>query len=94
MQHAAFGNGTAHGRNFVDRRGRVREAARWCDFVSMHGYPGYADWSCGPTDEHLVPFLAEITGWLAGGAPVLFEEFGHGRTIIRCRKRKRKRPSW
>jgi endo-1,4-beta-mannosidase len=42
----------------------------------MHGYPIYADWSDGPTDEHLVPFLALITGWLAGGAPVLFEEFG------------------
>jgi endo-1,4-beta-mannosidase len=53
------------------------EAARWCDFVCMHGYPVYADWSAGPTDEHLVPYLAELTGWLAGGAPVLFAEFGH-----------------
>jgi len=52
-------------------------AARWCDVISMHGYPIYADWSSGPTDESLVPFLAEITAWLAGGAPVLFEEFGH-----------------
>ena len=53
------------------------EAARWCDFVCMHGYPIYADWAAGPTDPDLVPFLAEITGWLAGGAPVLFAEFGH-----------------
>ena len=53
------------------------EAARWCDFVCMHGYPIYADWSTGPTDESLVPFLSEITGWLAGGTPVLFAEFGH-----------------
>lgn len=53
------------------------EAARWCDFVCMHGYPIYAGWSAGPTDAQLVPFLAEVTGWLAGGAPVLFEEFGH-----------------
>ena len=28
------------------------------------------------TDEHLGPFLALVTGWLAGAAPVLFEEFG------------------
>jgi endo-1,4-beta-mannosidase len=53
------------------------EAARWCDFVCMHGYPIYADWAMGPTDEHLVPFLTEVTAWLAGGTPVLFEEFGH-----------------
>jgi endo-1,4-beta-mannosidase len=52
------------------------EAARWCDVVSMHGYPIYADWAAGPTDHELVPYLAEITRWLAGGAPVLFEELG------------------
>jgi endo-1,4-beta-mannosidase len=42
----------------------------------MHAYPIYADWSAGSTDSELVPFLAEITRWLASGAPVLFEEFG------------------
>ena len=52
------------------------EAARFCDVVSMHGYPIYADWAAGPTDHELVVFLAEITRWLASGAPVLFEEFG------------------
>ena len=52
------------------------EAARWCDVVSMHGYPIYADWAAGSTDSELVPFLAEVTRWLASGAPVLFEEFG------------------
>ena len=52
------------------------EAARWCDVVSMHGYPIYADWADGPTDDQLAPFLAEVTRWLASGAPVLFEEFG------------------
>jgi hypothetical protein len=36
----------------------------------------YADWAAGPTDDRLVPFLALITRWLAGGASVLFEEFG------------------
>jgi len=52
-----------------DRMIGPEHAARWCDVISMHGYPIYADWSTGPTDEHLVPFLAEITGWLAGGHP-------------------------
>ena len=51
-------------------------AARWCDFVCMHGYPAYANWSTGPLDEHLVPFLAELTSWLAADTPVLFAEFG------------------
>lgn len=52
------------------------EVARWCDFVSMHGYPIYADWAAGPADTRVVPFLGLITRWLAGGTPVLFEEFG------------------
>src|SRR4051812_719114 len=52
------------------------EASQYCDFVSMHGYPTYANWSDGPLDENLVPFLACIATWLASGAPVLFEEFG------------------
>ena len=52
------------------------EAARWCDVVSMHGYPIYAGWADGPMDDQLAPFLAEVTRWLASGAPVLFEEFG------------------
>ena len=52
------------------------EAGRYCDFLCMHGYPAYASWSGGPLDDDLVPFLAEITRWLAGGAPVLFEELG------------------
>lgn len=59
-----------------DRKLGPAEAARWCDFVSMHGYPIYANWSAGPTDDELLPFLAAITRWLAGGAPILFEEFG------------------
>jgi endo-1,4-beta-mannosidase len=51
-------------------------AARWCDFVCMHGYPIYASFAEGPTDAELVPFLAAVTQWLAGDAPVLFEELG------------------
>ena len=52
------------------------EVARWCDFVSMHGYPIYAVWSGGPADTRVVPFLELLTRWLARGTPVLFEEFG------------------
>jgi len=59
-----------------DRNLGPREAATACDFLTMHGYPGYAKWSAGPTDERLLPFLTHVTRWLAGGAPVLFSEFG------------------
>jgi endo-1,4-beta-mannosidase len=59
-----------------DRRIGPAEAARYCDVVSMHGYPAYTAWADGPADDRLLPFLALLTGWLAGGAAVLFEEFG------------------
>jgi hypothetical protein len=42
----------------------------------MHGYPIYADWAEGPTDEHLLPFLADVTRWLGGGRDLVFSEFG------------------
>lgn len=59
-----------------DRRIGPAEVARHCDVVSMHGYPAYTAWAHGPADDRLLPFLALITRWLAGGADVLFEEFG------------------
>lgn len=59
-----------------DRRIGPAEAARHCDMVSMHGYPAYTTWVDGPTDDRLLPFLALLTRWLAGGADILFEEFG------------------
>jgi endo-1,4-beta-mannosidase len=59
-----------------DRRMGPAVVARHCEVVSMHGYPAYTAWADGPTDDELLPFLALVTGWLAGGAPVLFEEFG------------------
>ncbi|HEX7247708.1 MAG TPA: cellulase family glycosylhydrolase [Actinomycetota bacterium] len=59
-----------------DRRIGPSEAAEVCDFLTMHGYPIYASWAEGATDEHLVPFLARVTRWLGGGAQVLFSEFG------------------
>ncbi|MFA9472683.1 MAG: cellulase family glycosylhydrolase [Deltaproteobacteria bacterium] len=59
-----------------DRNLGPREAAEVCDFLQMHGYPGYAGWADGPTDERVLPFLARLTRWLSGGADVLFAEFG------------------
>ena len=59
-----------------DRMLGPREASEVCDVLSMHGYPIYARWADGPTDEHLLPFLADVTRWLAGGRDVLFAEFG------------------
>jgi hypothetical protein len=59
-----------------DRNLGPREAAEVCDFLQMHGYPGYAAWADSPTDERVLPFLARLTRWLGGGADVLFGEFG------------------
>jgi len=59
-----------------DRMLGPAEAAEVCDFLTMHGYPIYARCADGPTDEHLLSFLALLTRWLGGGADVLFSEFG------------------
>ena len=59
-----------------DRMLGPREAAEVCDFLTMHGYPIYARWADGPTDEHLLPFLAIVTRWLGKDQEVLFSEFG------------------
>jgi len=52
------------------------EAVDVCDILTMHGYPIYARWAEGPTDEHVLPFLAHLTRWLGKGHDVLFSEFG------------------
>lgn len=59
-----------------DRKLGPQQAGEVCDFLTMHGYPGYAAWADGPTDERVLPFLARLTRWLSGGAAVLFAEFG------------------
>jgi endo-1,4-beta-mannosidase len=59
-----------------DRNMGPAEAAEVCDFLTMHGYPIYADWALNSTDESILSFLALITGWLGGGSDVLFSEFG------------------
>ena len=58
-----------------DRQLGPREASEVCDLLSMHGYPIYARWANGPTDEALLPFLARVTHWLGDGRDVLFTEF-------------------
>ncbi|MEE8490636.1 MAG: cellulase family glycosylhydrolase [Acidimicrobiia bacterium] len=59
-----------------DRKLGPGEASEFCDFLSMHGYPIYTSWAEGPTDEHLLPFLAHVTRWLGDGRELLFSEFG------------------
>lgn len=59
-----------------DRMLGPSEAAEVCDFLTMHGYPIYARWADGPTDEHVLPFLAHLTRWLGDGRDILFSEFG------------------
>jgi endo-1,4-beta-mannosidase len=58
-----------------DRRLWPQDAAVWCDFLCMHGYPFYLSWLDDPFDVRVLPFLGALTRWL-GGKPVLFEEFG------------------
>ncbi len=65
-----------------DRNLGPAEAAEFCDFLTMHGYPGYAAWARSPTDEQILPFLARVTRWLGGGAEVLFSEFGVSTSLV------------
>jgi endo-1,4-beta-mannosidase len=59
-----------------DRLLGPREASGICDFLSMHGYPIYARWADGPTDDQLLGFLARMTRWLGDEREILFSEFG------------------
>ncbi|MGZ4417605.1 MAG: cellulase family glycosylhydrolase, partial [Gaiellaceae bacterium] len=59
-----------------DRRLGPPEASEACDLLSMHGYPIYARWADGPTDDQLLPFLARVTYWLGEGRDLVFSEFG------------------
>lgn len=58
-----------------DRNMGPAEAGKYCDFVCMHGYTSYCKWVNEKLDSELIPFLANITGWLAK-KPLLFEAFG------------------
>lgn len=52
-----------------------RIVAEHCDYLVAHGYPLYSDWTDGPLDPHMLPFLTKLTESL-GGKSVLAEEFG------------------
>ncbi|MGR6835219.1 glycoside hydrolase 5 family protein [Syntrophomonas erecta] len=58
-----------------DRQLWPQDAAIYCDFLCMHGYPFYLSWVSDPLDVHILPFLGLVTAWL-GHKPVLFQEFG------------------
>lgn len=58
-----------------DRRLSPGDAGQVCNFLSMHGYPIYADWARGAGDEMLLPFLGLMARWMSG-REVLFQEFG------------------
>jgi endo-1,4-beta-mannosidase len=60
----------------TDRKLGPAEASRSCDLLSMHGYPIYASWAAGSTDEHLLPFLAHVTRWLGEDRDLVFTELG------------------
>lgn len=65
-----------------DRNMGPGETAEHCDILSIHGYPAYASWCDGITDEKVPVFLGFITRWLGGvnetktNKDVLVEEFG------------------
>lgn len=59
-----------------NRRLTPQDAAEFCDFLTMHGYPGYASFTRDATDERLLPFLTQLTRFLGGGLDVYFSEFG------------------
>jgi endo-1,4-beta-mannosidase len=52
-----------------------QDAALYCDFLCMHGYPFYLPWVKNSYEVEVLPFLGVITAWL-GQKPVLFQEFG------------------
>jgi endo-1,4-beta-mannosidase len=58
-----------------DRHLWPQDAACFCDFLCMHGYPFYLSWVDDPLDYRLLPFLGIITRWL-GEKEVLLQEFG------------------
>lgn len=72
-----------HAEDLEEDRGLwPQDAALFCDYLCMHGYPFYLAWVEDPLDVLVLPFLGALTRWL-GGKPVLFQEFGiHSRPVI------------
>lgn len=59
-----------------DRNLGPEQVGEFCDFLTMHGYPGYAAFTDGPTDARLLPFLSLLTRYLGHGKEIFFTEFG------------------
>jgi endo-1,4-beta-mannosidase len=57
-----------------DKHFRVPDVARWNDYLCMHAYSVYTDFT-DPLDPYFVPFTCVLTREL-GGKEVLMEEFG------------------
>jgi len=76
-----------------DRQLGPKEAAEFCSYLCMHGYPLYASWARHQFDAALLPFLGLITQWLGDGTQVLFQEFGLPATGAGQRETRRS-PGW
>ncbi|WP_457742007.1 glycoside hydrolase 5 family protein [Thermococcus sp.] len=57
-----------------DKHFRVPDVAKWNDYLCMHAYSVYTDFT-EPLDPYFVPFTCVLTREL-GGKDVLMEEFG------------------
>ena len=67
-----------------DKHFRVPEVARWNDYLCMHAYSVYTDFT-EPLDPYFVPFTCLLTREL-GDKDVLMEEFGMPTTPRETRK--------
>ncbi len=67
-----------------DKHFRVQDVARYNDFLCMHAYSVYTDFT-DPLDPYFVPFACLLTKAL-GGKEVLMEEFGMPITQGKTRK--------
>lgn len=58
-----------------DRRLWPQDAAKYCDFLTMHAYPFYHTWVHDDHDADILPFMGMAAAWL-GQKQVLLGEFG------------------
>ncbi len=58
-----------------DRKMGPREVSLFCDFLCMHTYPIYVNWTNDPFDVDVIAFLGLLTEWL-GSKEVCIEEVG------------------
>lgn len=67
-----------------DKNFHVPEVARWNDYLCMHAYSVYTDFT-DPLDPYFIPFTSLLTREL-GGKEVLMEEFGMPTTPGKTRR--------